>query len=59
MPWPQYYQGKGWDSDFSFGWGINSILMQFIVDKNGNLAKTGDIRDADFVPSFERMLKRL
>lgn len=37
IPWPQYYQGDGWASEFSTSWGINSIPSLFIVDKNGNL----------------------
>ncbi|WP_337177178.1 TlpA disulfide reductase family protein [Paludisphaera sp.] len=38
--WPQYYQGKGWDGDFSRSWGISSIPRIFIVDREGNLAST-------------------
>jgi len=38
--WPQYYQGKGWDSDFSTSWGINSIPRVFVVDAEGKLAST-------------------
>jgi thiol-disulfide isomerase/thioredoxin len=37
IPWPQYYQGKGWQSDFSSSWGINSIPALFVVDQKGNL----------------------
>ena len=37
IAWPQYYQGKGWESEFSKGWGINSIPGVFIVDADGNL----------------------
>lgn len=37
IPWPQYYQGNGWQSEFSSGWGINSIPALFIVDAQGNL----------------------
>lgn len=40
IPWPQYYQGNGWESEFSTGWGINSIPSIFIVDKKGNLHST-------------------
>jgi thiol-disulfide isomerase/thioredoxin len=40
IPWPQYYQGKGWESEFSGGWGINSIPAVFVVDANGNLYST-------------------
>jgi thiol-disulfide isomerase/thioredoxin len=37
IPWPQFYQGNGWESDFSFGHGINSIPTVFLVDQNGKL----------------------
>lgn len=37
IPWPQYYQGKGWASEFSGAWGINSIPAIFAVDADGNL----------------------
>jgi thiol-disulfide isomerase/thioredoxin len=38
IPWPQYYQGNAWDSDFSKSWGIDSIPTVFVVDKQGRLA---------------------
>jgi len=38
--WPQYYQGKGWDGDFSRSWGINAIPRLFVVGPDGNLAST-------------------
>ncbi|HMF36386.1 MAG TPA: TlpA disulfide reductase family protein [Isosphaeraceae bacterium] len=37
IPWPQYYQGKGGDSDFSRSWGIYSIPTMFLVDQEGKL----------------------
>ncbi len=37
IPWPQYYQGNGWDSEFSKSWGINGIPCMFIVDQEGKL----------------------
>lgn len=37
IPWPQYYQGSGWESAFSTAWGIMSIPNVFIVDKRGKL----------------------
>ncbi len=37
ITWPQYYQGKGWQSEFSGSWGINSIPSMFIVDQEGKL----------------------
>jgi thiol-disulfide isomerase/thioredoxin len=38
IPWPQYYQGNFWESEFSKSWGINSIPTVFIVDADGKLA---------------------
>ncbi len=35
--WPQYYQGKGWESDFSRSWGVNSIPTMFLVNQEGKL----------------------
>ena len=35
--WPQYYQGNGWESEFSRSWGINSIPAMFVVDAEGKL----------------------
>lgn len=37
IAWPQYYQGKGWESEFSTGWGIAGIPTLFIVDADGLL----------------------
>ncbi len=37
IEWPQYYQGNGWSSEFSRGWGINSIPTMFLVDSEGKL----------------------
>jgi len=38
--WPQYYQGKGWESEFSGSWGVNAIPCVFIVDQEGKLYST-------------------
>ena len=38
LPWPQYYQGNGWDSDFSKSWKVMSIPTAFVIDAQGNLA---------------------
>ncbi len=37
IKWPQYYQGNGWESDFSKKWGINAIPAMFVVDAEGKL----------------------
>jgi thiol-disulfide isomerase/thioredoxin len=40
IQWPQYYQGDGWNSDFSLSWGVNAIPSLFVVDADGNLFST-------------------
>jgi thiol-disulfide isomerase/thioredoxin len=37
IAWPQYYQGKGWQSEFSMSLGINAIPCVFVVDTEGKL----------------------
>ncbi len=44
VPWPIYYQGNGYESDFSRSWGVGSIPEVFLVDRQGRLVST-DARD--------------
>jgi thiol-disulfide isomerase/thioredoxin len=37
MPWPQYFDGKGWENDFGRQYGIQSIPTMWLVDKQGDL----------------------
>jgi len=37
MPWPQYFDGKGWSNKFALQYGIFSIPTMWLVDKHGNL----------------------
>ena len=37
IAWPQYYQGKGWEGEFSRSWGITAIPAMFIIDQEGKL----------------------
>jgi thiol-disulfide isomerase/thioredoxin len=40
MPWPQYFDGKGWRNAYGTKYGINSIPRLWLVGKDGNLADT-------------------
>jgi thiol-disulfide isomerase/thioredoxin len=55
MPWPQYYQGNGWDSTFSSSWGIMSIPNVFLVDKEGILR---EIEVANLEESLKKLLAK-
>jgi thiol-disulfide isomerase/thioredoxin len=37
MPWPQYFDGKHWNNEISFRFGINSVPTEWVVDKKGIL----------------------
>ena len=37
MPWPQFYDGKGWNTSLAKEHGISSIPAMWLVDKKGNL----------------------
>jgi thiol-disulfide isomerase/thioredoxin len=38
MPWPQYFDGKGWDNAISSRFGIQSIPAMWLIGKDGKLA---------------------
>ena len=37
VPWPQYFDGKGWENKFALKFGIFSIPTMWLVDRRGNL----------------------
>jgi thiol-disulfide isomerase/thioredoxin len=40
IPWPQYYEGKGWDGEFHRLWGIGEIPTVFVIDPTGRVYST-------------------
>lgn len=40
MPWPQYFDGKGWQNEISQRYGIESIPAMWLVDKDGKVVST-------------------
>jgi thiol-disulfide isomerase/thioredoxin len=37
LPWPQHFDGKGWENQFAARYGIFAIPTMWLVDKEGNL----------------------
>ena len=37
LPWPQHFDGKGWENKFAVRYGIFAIPTMWLVDKGGNL----------------------
>jgi peroxiredoxin len=40
LPWPQYFDGKGWENKFAVRYAIFSIPTTWLIDKRGNLRDT-------------------
>ena len=53
LPWPQHFDGKGWENQFALRYGIFSIPTNWLVDKRGNL------RDTDARFDLERRVTTL
>jgi thiol-disulfide isomerase/thioredoxin len=41
MVWPQYFDGKGWGSKLGQKYGIDSIPMTFLLDREGKIVAKG------------------
>jgi thiol-disulfide isomerase/thioredoxin len=40
IPWPQYFDGKGWDNELSTKYGISEIPEMWLIDREGHLVST-------------------
>ena len=47
LPWPQHFDGKGWENKFAVQYGIFSIPTTWLVDKLGRLRVTDVSDDID------------
>ncbi len=56
IEWPQYYQGGGYLSDFSVGWGIGSAPSAFVLDREGRLRHAGQ---TESIEELERVVVEL
>ena len=41
MPWPEYFDGKGWQSDLVTRYGVGGIPEMWIVDRDGRVSAAG------------------
>lgn len=46
MPWPQIFDGKGWQNKLAQAYGISSIPATFLLDRDGKIAAKGLRGDA-------------
>lgn len=55
MPWPQYFDGKGWENEISQRFGITSIPATFLVGKGGKIVAS-NLRGPDLEKAIEKAL---
>ena len=56
MPWPQYVDGKGWESKLGGNYGITAIPATFLLDKDGKLLAK-NLRGDALDKALEKALK--
>lgn len=41
MPWPQFFDGKGWQNELAEKYGVNSIPATYLLDRDGKIIGKG------------------
>lgn len=56
MPWPQYFDGKGWQNEVGPTYGIQSIPTLYLLDQAGKVI-TNDVRGEKLEEELKKLLK--
>lgn len=56
MPWPQYFDGKGWQNEVGPTYGIQSIPTMYLLDQAGKVV-TNDVRGEKLEEELKKLLK--
>jgi len=56
MPWPQYFDGKGWENEVGPTYGIQSIPTMYLLDGEGKVVTT-DLREGKLEEELKKLLK--
>lgn len=56
IPWPQYFDGKGWDNDFAAKYGVHAIPEMWLINQRGEVAST-DISVEKLEQRIEELLR--
>jgi thiol-disulfide isomerase/thioredoxin len=55
IPWPQYFDGKGWENDFATKYGVHSIPEMWLINQRGKVAST-DVTVEQLEQRIEQLL---
>ena len=56
MPWPQYFDGKGWENEIASRYKITGIPATYLIGKDGRIVAT-DLRGGALEAQLEELLK--
>jgi thiol-disulfide isomerase/thioredoxin len=57
IPWPQYFDGKGWENDLARKYGVHAIPEMWLINQRGEVAST-DISVEELEQKTEQLLSR-
>lgn len=57
LPWPQFFDGKGWKNEFAVKYSINAIPAMFLLDQDGKVVTT-EARGEKLETEVKRLLKQ-
>jgi thiol-disulfide isomerase/thioredoxin len=40
IPWPQYFDGRGWENDFAVKYGVRAIPEMWLINQRGDMVST-------------------
>ena len=55
IPWPQYFDGKGWENEFAKRYGVRAIPEMWLINQRGEVVST-DISVEQLDQSIERLM---
>ena len=56
IPWPQYFDGKGWESEFAMRYGVRAIPEMWLINPQGEVVST-DISVGQLDQKIEQLMK--
>jgi peroxiredoxin len=57
IPWPQAFDGKGWENDVAVKYGLITVPLHFILGRDGKVADYEFLDGSELVAKVEQQLK--
>ncbi|MBI2192997.1 MAG: TlpA family protein disulfide reductase [Planctomycetes bacterium] len=56
VPWPQYFDGKGWENDLAVQFGVQAIPFTMLLDRNGGV-RSQDLRGKELAEAVAALIR--